>query len=125
MTPLLIWANSIHLTIIDKSNNSTVKTIGELIRQKRAEKGLLLRQVAAFLEIDQALLSKIERGQRKATKEHIVKLAKLFEINEKELLVQYFSDKIAYELADEDSAKEVLKVAEKKMDYIKQKKPTT
>lgn len=102
-----------------------MKTIGELIRQKRAEKGLLLRQVAAFLEIDQALLSKIERGQRKATKEHIIKLAELFEINEKELLVQYFSDKIAYELADEDSAKEVLKVAEQKMDYIKQKKLTT
>lgn len=125
MAPLLTKAKSIYLTQCDKSKYSTVKKIGELIRQKRAEKGLLLRQVAAFLEIDQALLSKIERGQRKATKEHIVKLAELFEINEKELLIQYFSDKIAYELADEDTAKEVLKVAEQKMDYIKQKKLIT
>lgn len=102
-----------------------MKTIGELIRQKREEKGLLLRQVAALLEIDQGLLSKIERGQRKVTKQHIVKLAEIFEMKEKELLVQYFSDKIAYELANEDTAKEVLKVAEQKMDYIKQRQITT
>jgi len=100
---------------------STLITIGELIRQKRKEKGLLLRQVAALLEIDQALLSKIERGERKATKQLIVKLSKIFGMNEKELLVQFFSDKIAYELADEDTAKEALKVAEQKVDYIKKK----
>lgn len=85
----------------------------------------MLRQVAALLEIDQGLLSKIERGQRKVTKQHIVKLAEIFEMKEKELLVQYFSDKIAYELANEDTAKEVLKVAEQKMDYIKQRQITT
>jgi HTH-type transcriptional regulator, competence development regulator len=102
-----------------------MKTIGELIRQKREEKGLLLRQVAAFLEIDQALLSKIERGHRQAAKQHIIKLAELFGMNEKELLVQYFSDKILNELMDEDTAKEVLKVAEQKMEYIKQKKHAT
>lgn len=115
----------IDLTRNDKSKYSNVKTIGELIRQKRAEKGLLLREVAAFLKMDQALLSKIERDLRKATKEHIVKLAEIFEMNENELLVQYFSDKIAYELANEDTAKEALKVAEQKMNYIKQKKLTT
>ncbi|MCD4696393.1 MAG: helix-turn-helix domain-containing protein [Bacteroidales bacterium] len=96
-----------------------MQTIGELIREKRAEKGLLLRQLAALLEIDQALLSKIERGERKATRHHIIKLAAIFEMNKNELLVQFFSDKIAYELADEDIAKEILKVAEKKVAYIK------
>lgn len=99
-----------------------MKTIGELIRKAREKKGLLLRQVASYLEIDQALLSKIERGERKATRENIIKLASFLELNEKELLVQYLSEKIAYDLKDEDVAKEALKVAEKKVEYLKRHK---
>lgn len=100
----------------------TLKTIGELIREAREKKGLLLRQVASFLEIDQALLSKIERGERKATRENIIKLASFLELNEKELLVQFLSEKIAYDLQDENVAKEALKVAEKKVEYLKRHK---
>lgn len=103
-------------------NFQTLKTIGELIREAREKKGLLLRQVASFLEIDQALLSKIERGERKATRENIIKLASFLELNEKELLVQFLSEKIAYDLQDEDVAKEALKVAEKKVEYLKRHK---
>ncbi|GIV30488.1 helix-turn-helix domain-containing protein [Candidatus Woesearchaeota archaeon] len=99
-----------------------LKTVGELIREAREKRGLLLRQVASFLEIDQALLSKIERGERKATRENIIKLASFLELNEKELLVQYLSEKIAYDLQDEDVAKEALKVAEKKVEYLKRHK---
>ncbi|GIV35037.1 MAG: transcriptional regulator [Chitinophagales bacterium] len=99
-----------------------MKTVGELIREAREKRGLLLRQVASFLEIDQALLSKIERGERKATRENIIKLASFLELNEKELLVQYLSEKIAYDLQDEDVAKEALKVAEKKVEYLKRHK---
>jgi transcriptional regulator with XRE-family HTH domain len=103
-------------------NFQTLKTIGELIREAREKKGLLLRQVASFLEIDQALLSKIERGERKATRENIIKLASFLELNEKELLVQFLSEKIAYDLQDEDVAKEALKVAEQKVEYLKRHK---
>jgi transcriptional regulator with XRE-family HTH domain len=100
----------------------TLKTIGELIREAREKKGLLLRQVASYLEIDQALLSKIERGERKATRENIIKLASFLGLNEKELLVQFLSEKIAYDFQDEDVAKEALKVAEKKVEYLKRHK---
>jgi transcriptional regulator with XRE-family HTH domain len=99
-----------------------MKTCGELIRQKRKEKGLFIRQVASYLEIDQALLSKIERDQRKATKQIIIKLADILEIDVKELLIQYYSDKIVYELANEEIAQATLKVAEAKMNYLKQSK---
>lgn len=99
-----------------------MKKIGEIIRQKREEKGLLLRQVASLLEIDQALLSKIERGQRNATKQLIINLAPILEMDERELLIQYFSDKIAYELVSEEIGKDTLKVAEQKIDYLKQEK---
>jgi transcriptional regulator with XRE-family HTH domain len=96
-----------------------MKTIGEIIRGHREEKGMLLRQLAALLEIDSAILSKIERGERKATKEQIIKIADILGIKQNDMLIQYLSEKIAYEIADEEIAKQVLKVAEKKVDYIK------
>lgn len=110
------------MTIFVKTNNSRMKTIGEIIRGYREEKGMLLRQLAALLEIDSAILSKIERGERKATKEQIIKIAVILGIKQNDMLIQYLSEKIAYEIADEETAKQVLKVAEKKVDYIKSKK---
>src|SRR5680860_254388 len=50
------------------------KTTGEILREKREKKGLLLRQVAAMLDIDTAILSKIERSERKASKEQNIKI---------------------------------------------------
>ncbi len=96
-----------------------MKTTGEIIRQQRESKGLLLRQVAAYLDIDQAILSKIERNERKPTKMHIIKLAEFLKLDKDELIVQFMSDKIAYEIADEECAKRVLRVAEKKVNYLK------
>ncbi|MEI8274209.1 MAG: helix-turn-helix transcriptional regulator [Paludibacter sp.] len=96
-----------------------MKTTGEIIRQQRESKGLLLRQVAAYLDIDQAILSKIERNERKPTKTHIIKLAEFLKLDKDELIVQFMSDKIAYEIADEECAKRVLRVAEKKVNYLK------
>jgi len=96
-----------------------LKTTGEIIRQQRESKGLLLRQVAAYLDIDQAILSKIERNERKPTKVHIIKLAEFLKLDKDELIVQFMSDKIAYEIADEECANRVLRVAEKKVNYLK------
>ena len=48
-------------------------SLGNTIRKLREDKVLPLRTVAAFLDIDQAILSKIERGQRKPTRELVVK----------------------------------------------------
>jgi len=93
-------------------------TIGEQIRKLREDKGLPLRKVAAELDIDQSILSKIERGERKASKDQIIKIAKIFSVDEKELLINYLSDKVLYELIGEDLAADALKVAEKKIKYV-------
>lgn len=87
------------------------------IRELREEKGYPLRIVAAFLNIDQAILSKIERGQRKATREHVVKLAEYFNVDEADLVVAWLSDKIVNYLENEDQAVKILKVAEEKVAY--------
>ncbi|MBU2652546.1 MAG: helix-turn-helix domain-containing protein [Bacteroidetes bacterium] len=97
------------------------KLVGELLREKREEKGLLLRHVSAELDIDTAILSKIERSERKATKEQIVKLAEILDLNKEDLLVQYLSEKILYEIKDEKLGEKALKVAEQQMKYINKK----
>ena len=97
-------------------------SLGETIRKLREEKGLPLRIVAAFLDIDQAILSKIERGQRNATREQVVRLAEYFKIKESDLLVSWLSDKLVYEVADEQVALKALQVAEEKVKYNKSKK---
>ena len=94
-------------------------TVGQIIRKKRETLGLLLRQVSAYADIDQAILSKIERNERKPTKDLIIKIAEILQIDKQELLIQFMSDKIAYEIADEDWASKVLKIAEQKIEYIK------
>ena len=50
-------------------------TTGELIREKREQKGFLLRDISTQIGVDTAILSKIERGERRATKEQISKFS--------------------------------------------------
>jgi len=96
-----------------------METIGQIIRNKRESLGLLLRQVAASIDIDPAILSKIERNERKPNKELILKLSETLDIDKEELLAQYISDKIAHDIADEICADRALKLAEEKVKYLK------
>lgn len=100
----------------------STETIGEKLRHIREEKQLPLRKVATLLDIDVAILSKMERGERKITKEVVLKLADIYDYNADELLVSFLSDKILYEIQDEDLGIEALKVAEERAKYIKANK---
>jgi HTH-type transcriptional regulator, competence development regulator len=64
-----------------------IKSFGQLIRDQREAKGYPLRKVAAALEIDQAILCKIELGQRNANESYIKPLSALLDIDENQLLV--------------------------------------
>ena len=99
-----------------------MNSLGNTIRMLREDKQLPLRTVAAYLDIDQAILSKVERGQRKLNREQVVKLAGYFKVKENDFLVAWLSDKLVYELEDEELALEALQVAEEKVAYIAFKK---
>ena len=101
---------------------STETTIGEKLRQLRESKELPLRKVSALLDIDVAILSKMERGERKLTKDIVLKLADIYWHNKDELLVLFLSDKIMYEIQDEDLGVKALKVAEQRVKYLKANK---
>lgn len=64
------------------------------IRELRDEQGVLQRQLAAYLEIDTPMFSKIERGDRRAKRSQVVLLAKYFHINENEMLTLWLADKV-------------------------------
>ena len=94
-----------------------MKKIGQIIRELREQKSLLLRQVAAEIEIDQALLSKIERNERMPTKDQVKRLAKFFGKDENELIIAFLSDKLVYEVRNEEMALKAMQIAEKKINY--------
>lgn len=96
-----------------------MESFGSKIRKLRIERGLLLREVAAHLEIDPSLLSRVEKGSKQMTREHVLKLASVLKSSEDDLLVSFLSDKIIDEVGDERLAIEAILVAEKKMEYLK------
>ncbi len=107
----------IYLTNIDKSNFVSLNNLGKKIRVEREKQNLLLRQVAAFLEIDTALISKVERGERKLTRLHVVKLSKLLKVSEEELISLWLCDKIIDVIAEDSYA---IKGMEKAINQIKE-----
>lgn len=96
-----------------------MENFGDIIRIAREEKGLFLRQVAAELEIDQAIISKFERNDRKPTKDQVIKFAKFYKLDKDELLIAWLSDKVADDLKGENLANKVLKAAEQKIKHDK------
>ena len=85
--------------------------IGEHIRTLREANDILLRQLAAKLDIDQALLSKMERGERSFRREDIDTLAKIFKQSKKELITMWLADKILKTVESEKFSKEALRLA--------------
>lgn len=60
-----------------------------LLKNARELKGLKTREVAQLLGIDQALISKFESSNRKHTKEQVLKLTALLEIDLETILVTW------------------------------------
>ena len=96
-----------------------METFGDIIKTERENKGLLLRQVASALEIDQAIISKFERGERKPTKEQVEKFAEFYDLDKNKLITSWLSDQIANTIPYEINIKEVLVLAEEKAKYLK------
>ena len=90
--------------------------LGNKIRELRDEQKLLQRQLAAVLEIDTPMFCKIERGDRRAKREQVVKLAELLHQDENEMLKLWLADKVIDAVGNEnDSAlkRDAIKVAQK------------
>ena len=97
-------------------------TFGETIKQLRLDRKLPQRKVAAILDIDTSILSKYEKNVRQPSKELIVKIAEIFNVDSQTLIFEAITDKIANQFVDEDIDSKTLRAAENKAEFFKSKK---
>ena len=105
----------IYLTNYDKSILFKLNTLGDKIRQARESQGLLLRQAAAYLEVDTALVSKIERGERRPQKDQVIKMADFLKLNHEDLIVLWMADKISEIITDNKIGIKALEIVKKQI----------
>ena len=79
--------------------------LGNKIKELREEHGVQQRQLAALLEIDTPMFSKIERGNRYAKRTQVIQLAEYFKIDKNELLTLWLADKILDVVENENELK--------------------
>jgi transcriptional regulator with XRE-family HTH domain len=91
-------------------------TFTERIRQLREQRQLPQRKVAEALDIDSATYCKIERGERRARKEHLSILADLLQSDREELLTLWLADQVTAVVGDnKELSNKVLNIAKKQI----------
>jgi transcriptional regulator with XRE-family HTH domain len=95
---------------------------GQRIKQLRVHNRLLQRQVASHLEMDTPMLSKIERGERKARKDQVSQFARVLKARGDELLTLWLADQLVEVVEGEGLALKAIQVAEEEVKYNIRKK---
>ena len=91
---------------------------GNKTKELRDKHEVLQRQLAAYLEIDTPMFSKIERGDRRAKRSQVILLAKYFQVDEKVMLALWLADKILDALeGEEDLCLDAIEIAKSKIKY--------
>ena len=85
--------------------------LGAKLKELREINGYVQRQIAAELEVDTAYISKVENDEKPLSKSHLKKIAKLFKVAEKELVVIWLADKILKTTHDEENKQQALQLA--------------
>lgn len=86
--------------------------LGQKLKELREANSLLQRQVAAELDIDTAYISKMESNDKPVSRTHLAKLARLYKVEEQELLTLWLADKLYDVVKDEEFALKAMEVAE-------------
>jgi transcriptional regulator with XRE-family HTH domain len=88
------------------------------LKNARESKNLKIKEVAIAMSVDPALVSKWESGGRKPTKEQVIKLAEILEIDTEKLLIEWMSEVILYEIGNDDLALKAMQLAEEKVKFV-------
>ena len=99
----------INITLSGKHRARTI------LRELREAKGLLLREVRAKLSLVPTILSKIDQGKLRLTKEQVESLTDFYKNRKNEVIIAWLSDKLVYEVQNEDVALQAMQVAEDKI----------
>lgn len=94
-----------------------MQTIGSTFKNIREERRLVLENVTKETGINKTLLSRIENGKRLPTREQVIQLGKYYNAEKNELIIRWLSDKVVYEVKDEEFALQAMQIAEEKLRY--------
>lgn len=98
-----------------------MKNLTVLLKEGRANKGLKIKDVVMATNIDQAIISKIEKGDRMPTEVQLKALVSLYQLDVKNTRTQWLAEKVAKIIRYEPTALEVLSVAESRVEYLRSK----
>ena len=99
------------------------KNIGKKIRHLRLKNNLSIDELAAMLELSPAFIGLLERGQRGAKLDNLVKLSRIFEVDIKELLYSTSDEIASVNEGNRQSKIDTLRtlsfdLSEKELDYL-------
>lgn len=111
----------VHLSNNDKYifGNSIMIIFGNMVKALRYEMNIPQRKIAAALDIDTPMYSKLESGKRPIKREQIEKIAIYLKIEKKELLKLWYAEKIFNLISEEEFSKEILDIVIQNLDSKK------
>jgi len=85
--------------------------LGQELRRIRESENILLRQVASYLEIDTAMISKMERGERKLNRVQVIRIAEYYNVSQEKLLTLWVCDRVLDVVKNEPFARKGMQKA--------------
>lgn len=96
--------------------------VGKMLREQRQTKELSLRDVSLQLNLDIAIISKLERGERAFNKKLIMAFSNLYQLDVKHLLAMFYADKMLKDIDDDEIVLDAIRLAEESVHYRTNKK---
>lgn len=96
--------------------------LAQTLHQYRKVRGLVVRELANKTGIDSALISKFESGKRLPSEENLIALAEGLQASYVHLRKVWLTEKIYRILEEEENAKEILTLAESRVEYLRSQK---
>lgn len=97
------------------SKSGRYRSFGKQIKELRQSKAKLVRKVAADLDIDQSVLSKLENGLLFPNATLIEKIAKYYHVSLDELKTLLYADKIMSQYATYPHADKVINLVRERL----------
>lgn len=95
-----------------------LQSFAQIIKDRRLEISLKVKDLVVKTGIDQALISKFESSKRMPTDEQLLLLSVGLEMDYADLRMHYLAEKVYILLKDEDLAMESLVMAEPRIEYL-------
>lgn len=103
------------MTSVVKLTKCKTMILAELIKSEREKKGFLMKELASVIGVDITVISRIEKGERKPTKEQLTNLIEALELDNEKTFTLWLSDKIIQEVENEEFGIKAINLTKKRL----------